>query len=181
MTVVAFTIEQLRAAPPDVRRWAETELGRALSELAGQASPAHPAGEGDGDRFAACSAEEMAQVFERIRGDFLSCQVFFELGREAPGAAEGNPFHVVRLADLLRHAHLAEVQHLIACLDAITLALRQVRNDPAATMFGFDRQGHCYLSAATHRAIRAVWQAYLAGEARGERAARAEPVAAPPA
>jgi hypothetical protein len=39
MTSFTFSLEQLLAAPPEVRRWAEQEIGAALTRLAGRAAP----------------------------------------------------------------------------------------------------------------------------------------------
>lgn len=41
MTSFTFSLQQLLAAPPEVRRWAEQEIGAALAELARHAQP-HP-------------------------------------------------------------------------------------------------------------------------------------------
>jgi hypothetical protein len=80
MTSFTFSLEQLKAAPPEVRRWIEHEISAALGVLGRLdqgPSHAHDAS------LAACTPEEALQMFEAIKDNFLLSQVFFELAREA--------------------------------------------------------------------------------------------------
>jgi hypothetical protein len=73
MTSFTFSLEQLRAAPPEVRRWLEHEIGAALGTLGRldrDQSQFHTAA------LAACTPEEALQMFESIKDNFLLSQVF---------------------------------------------------------------------------------------------------------
>jgi hypothetical protein len=85
MTAFSFSLEQLRSAPPEVRRWAEREIAASLAQIAGPVRQLWPAQEA---ALAACTPDEAAQLFDLIKGDYLLSQVFFELGREAPGGPD---------------------------------------------------------------------------------------------
>jgi hypothetical protein len=41
---------------------------------------------------------------------------------------------------------------------AITQAFRSVRNDPEASLFGFDQYGLVWIHQTTHDSIRALWE-----------------------
>ncbi len=159
MTSFTFSIEQLRAAPPEVRRWVEHEIAVALGSVNGaerDPSQVHaPA-------LAACEAEEALQIFELIKNNFLLSQVFFELTRETPNTRAAPSLHAFSLAEILRHTRLAAADRLLACFDAINRAFQTIRNDPEATLFGFDQYGHVYVHETTHRSIRQAWEQVLA-------------------
>jgi hypothetical protein len=159
MTSFTFSVEQLRAAPPEVRRWVEHELAAALSSMNGverDPSQVHaPA-------LAACEAEEALQVFELIKSNFLLSQVFFELTRDTPNTRAAPSLHAFSLAEILRHTRLADGDRLLACFDAINRAFQTIRNDPEATLFGFDQYGHVYVHETTHRSTRQAWEQALA-------------------
>jgi hypothetical protein len=155
MTGFTFSPEQIRSAPIEVRRWLEREIAASLAQIAGptrDAAPVHAA------TLAACMPEEAAQLFELIKGDFLLSQVFFELGRDGPDAHAVAPLHAVGLADLLRHTRLGSVDRLGEYFGAINRAFQAIRNDPEATLFGFDQQGHVYVHETTCRSIRLLWE-----------------------
>ena len=158
MVGLVLTPEQVKSAPPEVRAWLHTMLE---AEYGG---PDLRAGRDEHNALAALGPEEAGAVLERIRGDFLTTQVFFELGRDlAAGAPMPPHLHRVAISDILRHTQIGDVQHLGACLDAITAAFREVRGDPQAVLLGFDQGGGCYVHAATKQAIQAVWRAFAGG------------------
>ncbi|MBV9203769.1 MAG: hypothetical protein JOY83_29345 [Alphaproteobacteria bacterium] len=155
--MIGFTIslDQLKSAPPEVRRWIEREAAAALTALSRpEPDPSHP----DSASLAACTPEEAAEVYDLIKGNFLLSQVLFELARETPGNRGGPPLHALSLADMLRHTRLADGDHLVDCFGAITQAFRTVRNDPEASLFGFDQYGQVWIHQTTHESIRALWE-----------------------
>jgi hypothetical protein len=159
MTNFSFSSEQLRSAPPEVRRWAEREMAAGLAQIFGPARHPGPVHE---TTLTACTPEEAAQLFELIKGNFLLSQVFFELGHETPGMHGGTPLHAVGIGDLLRHTRLGRGERLSDYFAAINQAFRAIRNDQEATLLGFDQQGHVYIHEATCRSIRHLWEQLFA-------------------
>ena len=95
MTSFTFSLEQVRSAPPEVRRWIEREVSAALSalnRLEHDPSQVRAA-------LAACLPEEALQTFEMIKDNFLISQVFFELAREMPGSRSAPPLHALRACE----------------------------------------------------------------------------------
>jgi hypothetical protein len=154
MISFTFTLDQVKSAPPDVRRWIEREAAAAIAALhRPEPDPSHP----HAAALAACTLQEAAEVYELIKENFLLSQVFFELAREMPGSRGGAPLHALSLADMLRHTRLADGDRLVDCFNAITQAFRTVRNDPEAALFGFDQYGQVWIHQATHDSILALW------------------------
>jgi hypothetical protein len=152
MVGLVLTPEQVRSAPPEVREWIK---GLVEAELAGEF--AHPRCE-SGATLAACSRDEAAAILERIRGDYLASQVFFELGRDSPPEMPQPPqLHRIAIVDIMRHTRLANLDQLSAYLAAIQETFRAVRNDPAAALFAFDQRGGCYTHETTHQSIKRLW------------------------
>lgn len=160
MVGFTFSAEQIKQAPPDVRRWLEAEIVKALTGAPPAAAEA--ANPEVSDRLeralAAGTAKEMEDVFSRVSNNAIVARVFFELARETSLAGGASPFHVVNLVDMMRHLQLADAQQVFACLDAINQAFRQVRREPQASLFALDEAGHIYLHDLTYHAIRQVWQ-----------------------
>jgi len=155
MTSFTFSLEQLKAAPPEVRRWVEHEIGSALGALGRfdhDPSQVHSAA------LAACTPEEALQMFELIKDNFLLSQVFFELARETPAGRTAPPLHALNIADLLRHTRLSDGDRLADCFTAINQIFQTVRSDPEAALFGFDQHGHVYIHETTHYSVRRVWE-----------------------
>jgi hypothetical protein len=152
-----FTAEQLRTAPPEVRRWIATEMAQTIAAL-GISSPGGAGAQMPPPTLAACTHDEALQIFEAIRGNFMLAQLFLELARE-PGMEPTHPgLHPLRISDILRHTRITDGDRLIEALSAINAMLRRLRNDPDAALFGFDDYGHVYIHEATHRAVRQVWE-----------------------
>jgi len=77
MTSFTFSVEQLKAAPPEVRRWVEHEIGAALGTLS---RFDHDPSQVHSSALAACTPQEALQIFELIKDNFLLSQVFFRAG-----------------------------------------------------------------------------------------------------
>jgi hypothetical protein len=155
MTSFTFSVDQIKSAPPEVRRWIEREVTASLAVLnrtEHDPSQLHTAA------LAACTPQEAAEIFELIKGNFLLSQVFFELGREAPGNRGAASLHAVGLADMLRHTRLADGDRLVDCFTAINQAFRTIRNDPEASLFGFDQYGQVWIHQTTHDSVRELWE-----------------------
>jgi hypothetical protein len=155
MTGFYLSLEQLRAAPPEVRRWVEREVAASLAALAG--ARREPTGLGE-PSLAALTAEEALKIFEQIRGDFLLSQVFFELARDTFASPQTSPLYAIGIAEILRHTRLLDGDRLFDYFAAINRVFQAVRNDPEANLFGFDQEGHIYIHETTHLSIRRVWE-----------------------
>jgi hypothetical protein len=155
MTSFTFSIEQLRSAPPEVRRWIEREIGTSLAAIS---KSEHDASQVHAASLAACMPEEAMQLFELIKGNFLLAQVFFELARETPSSPASTPLYPISIADILRHTRLGDGDRLVECFTAINRAFQSIRNDPEATLFGFDQYGHVFIHQTTHDSVRQIWE-----------------------
>jgi hypothetical protein len=159
MTSFTFSIEQVRSAPAEVRRWIEHEVMMAVAALnrsEHDPSQVHEAA------LAACMPHEAAQLFEMIKGNFLLSQVFFELARDMPNSHDPAPLHPLSVADIMRHTRLADGDRLVDCFTAINQAFQTIRNDAEATLFAFDQQGHVFIHQTTHDSIRQIWEQLFA-------------------
>jgi hypothetical protein len=164
MTSFTFSAEQFRSAPPEVRRWMENEIAKALGS---STHYRHDPLKMETSALAACTIEEIAQIFNLISGNFLVTQVLFELARETPLSHGGPSLHGVNFDDMQRHMQLDDGRLLIECLNVINQALQRVRNDPAASLFASDEQGHLYIHEATYRNIRRLREQLLPAHTSG--------------
>ena len=155
MTSFTLSVEQVRSAPPEVRRWIEREVTAALAAVN---RSEHDPSQVHAAALAACTPQEASQLFEMIKGNFLLSQVFFELARDMSNSHGSAPLHPLSVADILRHTRLSDGDRLVDCFTAINQAFQTIRNDPEATLFGFDEQGHVFIHQATHRSIRQLWE-----------------------
>lgn len=151
MTSFTFSAEQVNSAPPEVRRWMENEIAKALGL---QARYEHEPSKMHAAALAACTVDELAQIFSLISGNFLVSQVFFELGRETSVAHSLPSLHALSLGDMQRHVQLADGNLLIECLNVINQALQRAKNDETASLFASDEFGHVYIHETTYRNIR---------------------------
>lgn len=153
MVGITLSPEQIKSAPPEVRRWLEHEIAVAL----GLQAPAPVEAQRASARLVALTVEEAGKVLALIDRRLAEVNVFFELGRQGSSVgAEG--LEAFRLVDILRHARLQTLDQLAACLDVINEAVRQVYADPEATLYLLDRRGYCLVAEQTQRSILSVWQ-----------------------
>ena len=171
MTAFTFSAEQLRAAPPEVQRWAANEIARALGTIgAPRAAPPRQREM----TLAACTVPEAMQIFELVAGDAIVTRLFFELGREHAFATDLPGLRALRAADLAHHVGLPDQGALVDGLATIDRAFHQAHGDRAGGLFGFDDAGHVYLHDATQASIRRVWEELVRARAAADReAARA--------
>ena len=161
MIGITLTTDQIRSAPPEVRRWIEHEVIASLG-LAADAPPAvvvppHTA------HLVAASAEEAAAVLSQIQGVMPAMNVFFEFGR--PGVSIGQPAVMTfRLIDILHHTRLQNIGQVMTCLDMMNQALAQIRHGPSARFCGFNNEGHCFIAPDTQHSIAALWQNIIANQ-----------------
>ncbi|CAL75259.1 conserved hypothetical protein [Bradyrhizobium sp. ORS 278] len=172
MIGITLTADQIRSAPPEVRRWIEHQVLAGLGLGPEEAPPAPPALPVPGAHLVACSADDAGKILAQIQGVLPAVNVFFEFGR--PGIALGQPpVMMFRLIDILHHTRLQNIGQVMASLELINKALIETRKDPSARFCGFDHEGHCLIAPETQRAIAGVWQSVIAkqhGVAEGEAA-----------
>jgi hypothetical protein len=153
MVGITLSPEQLRAAPPDVRRWIEHEVAVSL----GLHAPEVVDAKRGSPQLVELTVEEAAKVLSLIEGALPVVNIFFELGREG-GSAGVNHMEAFRLVDITRHARLQTMEQLADCLNIINAAVRTVRADANATLYGLDQRGYCFIAGQTHRSIQRIWQ-----------------------
>jgi hypothetical protein len=159
MAGITLSVEEIRAAPPEVRRWLEQEIVRALGMHPLQEHPTEPP-----PPLIGCNVEEARDIQSLIQGVLPVVSVFFELGREAAGV----PVHGMRafaIADIQRHSRFHASDQVIECLDVLTDALRRVRGDPEAAFYALDERGRCMVAEATMHSIHRLWQEIVAQRA----------------
>ncbi len=163
MLGITLTPEQIRTAPPDVRRWLEQELAKTfgLSPAQSEAPEAQPHHE----HLVACTFDEATLVLRSIQGMLPVVNVFFELGRHAANLPEEG-LAAFRLTDMLHHTRLQNLDQIIDCLRIINEAVQQVRADPDATLYALDRYGDCYVAAQTQQSILRLWLQVVGGQVR---------------
>jgi len=171
LTAFTFTAQDLMTAPAEVRRWLIGKLEGELLSFA-SAPPASPPVHSP--QLAACTPEEAAGVFDLLKGDFAATHVFFELANGEPQAGGAVLLHAVNIGSLIRNTRIND-QQLASCLNAINRAFQEVRGDPEASLFAFDRASHVYVHETTCQSIRSLWGELMRPHA-GIESRAAEPV-----
>ncbi len=178
MIGITLSAEQIRSAPPEVRRWLQREIAGALDF-----QQEREGAKAEAEHLVVCGPEEVAAIYAAIRGMPPVVNVFFELGREGDSVGPGR-VEAYRLVDVLHHARLQSVEQLDACLQMIDNAVRAIRNDPGATLAVIDPRGYCLVATATQANILALWRQQLVAGQDGptvRAASGVETPAAPPA
>jgi hypothetical protein len=101
MVGITLLPEQIREAPPEVRRWLEAQIAGAWPG----AYRAAPTLEPPARHLVASSLDDARAILSLIHGLLPVVSVFFELGRE-PAAASARGLRALRLDDMLRHSRL---------------------------------------------------------------------------
>jgi hypothetical protein len=150
MTGITLSSEQIRRAPPEVRRWIEHELATSLGfQVQATDSQRQPA------QLAACSHEELAAVLALIQGAFPIVNVFFELGRKGTSFAQDR-LEAYRLSDIAHHTRLQGPEQVIACLNLINDSFHRVRGSTDVSFHGLDGD-YCFVATETQQNIRRLW------------------------
>ncbi|GLQ77300.1 hypothetical protein GCM10007881_08160 [Mesorhizobium huakuii] len=158
MVGITLSPEQIRSAPPEVRQWLEHEIARSLG--------LHPVSDTmapDASHLVGCSPQEAMTIYETVRGMLPVVNVFFELGREGAKITESG-VQAFRLADMLRHTHLPDLERLVACLQVIDRAFQQIHNEDGAALFVLDPRGYCVVTVTTQQSVLAVWTQEIAAQ-----------------
>ena len=156
MAGVTLSMEEIRAAPPEVRRWLEQEIARAIGVVPAAAVAAQPA-----IKLVGCNIEEAREMLALVQGILPVVNVFFELGREAASVAV-HGMRAFRVADILSHTRLHTPDQVTECLNVLAQALQRVRGDAKAVFHVVDDQGHCLVAETTMRSILKLWQEIVA-------------------
>jgi hypothetical protein len=158
MAGITLSADEIKAAPPEVRRWLGHEVLSALG-----LAPAPPAAPSP---LVGCNAEEARDMLALVQRMPPVARVFWELAREGASVAV-HGMRAFRIADMQRHVALPDPQQVIECLDVLTSALRRIRGDLEAAFYAVDDQGHCLVAEATMRSIIRLWHEIMAhGEIR---------------
>jgi hypothetical protein len=157
MAGITLSADEIKAAPPEVRRWLEHEVIRTLGSPTTPAAAEVPA-------LVGVNIEEARDVLALVQGILPVVSVLFELGREASSVAV-HGLRAFRVGDIMRHTRLQSADQVVECLDILTDALRRVRGDAAAEFCALDEQGHCLVAEATMRSILRLWQEIVAARA----------------
>ncbi len=161
MVGITLTPEQIRTAPPDVRRWLEQELAKTFGLRPARAEA--PEAQPHHEHLVACSLDEATSILRLIQGMLPVVNVFFELGRHAANLREEG-LAAFRLTDMLNHTRLQSLDQIIDCLRIINEAVQQVRADPDATLYALDQYGDCYVAAQTQQSILRLWLQVVGGQ-----------------
>lgn len=152
MVGITLEPEEIKGAPPEVRRWLE----RNITILLGQTTHVLP----QSPQLANCTLQEAEAIYVSLRDMVPVVNVFLELGREAASIVQGT-MEAFRLSDLLHHTRLPDLQQLIACLRLIDRAFHEVHGKNDA-LFVVDQEGYCVVLAETRRTILLLWTPLVA-------------------
>ncbi|MBS0643603.1 MAG: hypothetical protein U1E70_17925 [Acetobacteraceae bacterium] len=153
MVGITLSPEQVRGAPPEVRRWLEQQIAEAL----GFQRPAAAAMQPPPKHLIACDVEPLRTILQAFQNVLPVVSVFFELARE-PAMVSPQGLRVLHLDDMTRHCRLQSPAQIVACLDAINRALQGVLRDPEAVLTVIDSNEHVLVPDVTARSIHTLWE-----------------------
>ncbi|MBX5452874.1 MAG: hypothetical protein K6U10_02935 [Acidobacteriia bacterium] len=163
MVGITLSPEQIRQAPPEVRRWLSAQIASTLGLYEGESLPQPPE-----RHLVACTLEEARAVLSLIQGHLAVVNVFFELSRD-PVAVLPQGIRVLRLEDMLRHSRLTALDQLLASLEILNNAVQRVRGEPEATLTAVHNEGYCLVADVTARSISILWEEFLGTHERARR------------
>ena len=152
MVGITLSPEQIRSAPPEVRRWLEEEIAASLGLRVHGIENLPSSG-----RVVAVSLDEARAILASIRGMLPVVNVFFELGRKGEGPGPQG-LVVLSLAKIFTHARLSTIEQVIAGIDLINTATQKVRQDVSCNLCLVDSRGLCVVAAQTQDSIARLWQ-----------------------
>ena len=133
MPGIALSMDEIKAAPPEVRRWLEQEMVRAFGSQ--PTPPSHEAAV-----LVGCNIEEARDILALVQDMLPAVNVLFELGREAASVAV-HGLRAYSIADIQRHVRLQSPEQVVQCLEVLTQALRRVRGDDGGGVLRAGRPG----------------------------------------
>ncbi len=151
MVGVTLSPEQIRAAPPEVRRWLEHEIAATL----GFDPPAHAMRPPE-MHLVGTSPDEARAILAAIQGLLPVVAVFFELGRDA-AASPAPGVRAFRLTDVQRHTRLPAPEQVLAALEVLNDALRRLRGDAEAVLAAPEANGVVFVAESTAVNVRRLW------------------------
>jgi hypothetical protein len=172
MVDITLSSDRIRTAPIEVRRWIENELAESLGMRAPVPLPVHH------DHLVSCLRDELAEIFDFVRGMPPVLNVLLELGRET-GTVLPSGAVMFRLRDIAVHAHL-QASQVAASLKILNDALQELRSVRDVLLCAVDDEERCYIGAGTQVAIREVWQAFVAAHEQMTPVKPIAPSASPP-
>ncbi len=152
MVGITLSPEQIRSAPPEVRRWLEEEIAASLGLRVHGIENLPSSG-----RVVAVSLDEARAILASIRGMLPVVNVFFELGRKGEGPGPQG-LVVLSLAKIFTHARLSTIEQVIAGIDLINTATQKARQDVSCNLCLVDSRGLCVVAAQTLDSIARLWQ-----------------------
>ena len=153
-----ITAEQFAAAPAEVRRWLQQSFPAASQDEAAFVVERNGFLT-SGDGLAILSGLETKAMLRTLANDYVACQVFFELGCDFYNPATGERrYYPLDALDFIRHTDAADTIELQRCLDTINAALREIRNDRAATIYRCEAHDQLHVHATTQHRIYEFWR-----------------------
>jgi hypothetical protein len=165
MVGIVLSEEQVRSAPPEVRRWLYGLMERTLEpghDVHYDRGGFHYAG----DDLAVCGPDEVLRLFSAIRGEPLMAELFFRLGRDNYDRATGRHTPLpVTTAALVEDLPIVPAQ-LDQALAPLNKVLRGLRGDPQAVLFRRDEAGNYLVHERTQWNIQQLLQHLIEAEKR---------------